>query len=64
MPICVSFAFLDQGNFLLVDPTHKEEQVMNGKLIIGVNSHREICTLELFGGVSLLPEQVRNIVEL
>lgn len=58
MPVCVSFAFVNDGSFLLVDPTHHEEQVMDGKLVVGVNSHREVCTLQLMGGVALLPEQV------
>lgn len=32
---------------------------MDGKLVVGVNSHREVCTLQLMGGVALLPEQVQ-----
>ena len=45
-----------------MDPTHHEEQVMDGKLVVGVNSHREVCTLQLMGGVALLPEQVHGRV--
>ena len=59
MPVCISFAFVNDGSFLLVDPTHHEEQVMDGKLVVGMNSHREVCTLQLMGGVALLPEQVQ-----
>lgn len=61
MPVCISFAFVNDGNFLLVDPTHHEELVMDGKLVVGVNSHREVCALQLMGGVALLPEQVGTL---
>ncbi|KAL5012734.1 hypothetical protein ScPMuIL_011285 [Solemya velum] len=58
MPICVSFAFFDQGKYLLVDPTDKEEKVMDGKMVIGMNKHREICTLQITGEILLLKDQV------
>ncbi|XP_050415168.1 exosome complex component RRP45 [Patella vulgata] len=58
MPICVSFAFFDQGKFLLVDPENGEEKVMDGKMVIGMNKHREICTLQITGDMLLLKEQV------
>ncbi len=32
-----------------VDPTHQEESVMAGKLVVGANPYREICTLHLAG---------------
>ncbi|XP_048772793.2 exosome complex component RRP45-like [Ostrea edulis] len=58
MPICVTFSFYDQGKFLLVDPTDKEEKVMDGKMVIGMNKHREICTLQVSGEMLLLKDQV------
>ncbi|KAL4230579.1 Exosome complex component RRP45 [Mactra antiquata] len=58
MPICVSFAFFEQGKYLLVDPTDKEEKVMDGRMIIGMNKHREICTLQITGQMLLLKDQV------
>ncbi|XP_036892222.1 exosome complex component RRP45, partial [Sturnira hondurensis] len=58
MPICVSFAFFQQGTFLLVDPSEREERVMDGLLVIAMNKHREICTLQSSGGIMLLNEQV------
>ncbi|KAM5308916.1 exosome complex component RRP45 [Glossophaga mutica] len=58
MPICVSFAFFQQGTFLLVDPSEREERVMDGLLVIAMNKHREVCTLQSSGGVMLLNEQV------
>ncbi|XP_045687393.1 exosome complex component RRP45 [Phyllostomus hastatus] len=58
LPICVSFAFFRQGTFLLVDPSEREERVMDGLLVIAMNKHREICTLQSSGGIMLLAEQV------
>ncbi|KAE8630486.1 hypothetical protein XENTR_v10000838 [Xenopus tropicalis] len=58
MPICVSFAFFQQGIYLLVDPSEREERVMDGLLVISMNKHREICTIQSSGGIMLLKEQV------
>ncbi|XP_040274336.1 exosome complex component RRP45 [Bufo bufo] len=58
MPICASFAFFQQGTFLLVDPNEREERVMDGLLVIAMNKHREICTIQSSGGIMLLKDQV------
>ncbi|XP_068177319.1 exosome complex component RRP45 [Antennarius striatus] len=58
MPISVSFAFFQQGTFLLVDPCEQEERVMDGLLMIAMNKHREICSIQSSGGIMLLKEQV------
>lgn len=46
--------------FLLVDPTDKEECVMNGRMMMAMNIHREICGAVMGGGVSLETEQVNR----
>ena len=33
---------------------------MDGKLVVGMNIHREICVLQMIGGVAILPEQVNR----
>ncbi|KAK1175622.1 exosome complex component RRP45 [Acipenser oxyrinchus oxyrinchus] len=58
MPIFVSFSFFQQGTFLLVDPSEREERVMDGLLVIAMNKHREICTIQSSGGIMLLKDQV------
>ncbi|XP_077461268.1 exosome complex component RRP45 [Stigmatopora argus] len=58
MPISVSFAFFQQGTYLLVDPSEREERVMDGLLMIAMNKHREICSIQSSGGIMLLKEQV------
>ncbi|XP_029409999.1 exosome complex component RRP45 isoform X2 [Nannospalax galili] len=50
MPICVSFAFFQKGE--------REERVMDGLLVIAMNKHREICTIQSSGGIMLLKDQV------
>ncbi|XP_026118201.1 exosome complex component RRP45-like [Carassius auratus] len=57
MPICVSFAFFLQGSYLLVDPCEREERVKDG-LVIAMNKHREICSIQSSGGIMLLKDQV------
>ena len=44
--------------YLLVDPNEREERVMDGLLVIAMNKHREICTIQSSGGIMLLPDQV------
>ena len=48
---------------MLVDPSEREERVMDGKMVIGMNKHREICTLQMTGSMLLLKEQVRVYFE-
>jgi len=58
MPVCITFGFFDEGQLLLVDPTEKEEIVMNGRMIMAMNIHREICGAVMGGGVSLESDQI------
>ncbi|XP_068010065.1 exosome complex component RRP45 [Melanerpes formicivorus] len=58
MPICVSFAFFQQGTYLLVDPSEREERVMDGVLVIAMNKHQEICTIQSSGGIMLVKDQI------
>ena len=44
--------------YLLVDPSFEEEQVLNGQMLIVMNIHSEICTMQMTGGVALSSEQV------
>ncbi|XP_027059880.1 exosome complex component RRP45-like [Pocillopora damicornis] len=58
MPVCITFGFFNEGQQLLVDPTDKEEIVMDGRMIMAMNIHREICGAVMGGGVSLESEQI------
>ena len=39
--------------FLLVDPTDDEERIMNGRMMMAMNIHREVCGAVMGGGVCL-----------
>jgi len=43
---------------MVVDPSLEEELVMEGRLVVGMNVHQEVCVLQMNGGVPLLPDQV------
>ena len=34
---------------VVCDPNHNEEAIMDGKLVLGINPYKEICTLHLAG---------------
>jgi len=57
-PLCITFGFCEQVETLIVDPTEKEEQVLDGKIIMGVNSHREICAVHCSGTAVYNKEQL------
>lgn len=49
---------LPRSTYLLVDPCEREERVMDGLLMIAMNKHGEICSIQSSGGIMLLKEQV------
>lgn len=50
------------STYLLVDPNEREERVMDGLLVIAMNKHREICTIQSSGGIMLLKDQVSALI--
>ncbi|KAJ1499310.1 Exosome complex component RRP45 [Coelomomyces lativittatus] len=57
-PICISFAFFDQGNHLVIDPNLLEDTLKEGQLTLAINVHREVCAMSMTGGSPLQPSQV------
>lgn len=45
-----------------MDPCEREERVKDGLLVIAMNKHREICSIQSSGGIMLLKDQVRVCV--
>ena len=43
---------------MVVDPTDLEEKTMDGKVIVGMNVHQEICCLQMAGKLLLEKDQV------
>ncbi|KAG0260701.1 Exosome complex component RRP45 [Actinomortierella ambigua] len=58
IPICVSFAFFNKGQHVIVDPTYLEEQVKEGDMTMTLNIHKEVCALSKAGGISLEMDQI------
>lgn len=58
MPLCVSFAFFNDCDNLVVDPTLLEEKVMDGSLMLSLNKHKEMCSLQMSGRLEITKEQI------
>eukprot|EP01119_Soliformovum_irregulare_P018220 TRINITY_DN5540_c0_g1_i2.p1 TRINITY_DN5540_c0_g1~~TRINITY_DN5540_c0_g1_i2.p1 ORF type:complete len:465 (-),score=146.93 TRINITY_DN5540_c0_g1_i2:304-1530(-) len=58
VPVTVTFAFFEDGEVVIVDPNRKEELVMNGRMSITLNAHREICAVQKGGGPALDSKQI------
>jgi len=58
IPVSVTFAFFDNGELLVVDPTMLEDQIREGDMTITMNIHKEICALSKAGGIPLEMDQV------
>ncbi|KJE88989.1 polymyositis/scleroderma autoantigen 1 [Capsaspora owczarzaki ATCC 30864] len=64
MPLCVTFAFLDDGEHMVVDPTFQEERVAEGYLIVAMNIHREVCAVHKHGSVLLDASQISRCTKI
>lgn len=64
MPVVVTMAVYDEGEFVLIDPIELEERVAEGRVVIGVNAHQEICLSHLSGGLLLTKEKILQCTEL
>ncbi len=58
IPISITFGFFDDGKNIVVDPSLKEELVMDGRMTLTLNSHREICAVQKGGGTPLTVDQI------
>ena len=52
------------GEFMIIDPTAEEEQVLNVKLVISVSKDGKISGMQLTGMGSLKADEVHKAVEL
>ncbi|XP_071951722.1 exosome complex component RRP45-like isoform X2 [Antedon mediterranea] len=58
MPLCVTFAIFDHGNFIVVDPSAEEENIMEGLMVVAMNCNNEICTIHMSGSMMLTKDQL------
>jgi exosome complex component RRP45 len=61
VPICITFALFENGSILVADPTLEEEQLMNGRVVVAMNIHNEICLLDYPGGIPVTSHRFRNL---
>ncbi|XP_046747881.1 exosome complex component RRP45 isoform X1 [Diprion similis] len=61
-PVCVSFIVFESGQ-IVMDPTYMEERVGASQLTLGLNSYRELCSLQLcyLGKTSVTADVVPSI---
>jgi len=60
-PLSLTFALFNQGKICVLDPTNLEERSADGKLIMGLNAYKELCTLQIGGdGVFINKEAVMS----
>ncbi|KAF8943112.1 Exosome complex component RRP45, partial [Haplosporangium bisporale] len=58
IPICTTFAFFDNGERMIVDPTYLEEQIKEGDMTLTLNVHKEVCAMSKAGGIPMEIDQI------
>lgn len=58
IPVCISFAFFEDGTVCCVDPSIKEEEIMGGMMTVAVNTHDQVCAVQKGGGIPLPVQQI------
>ncbi|XP_033115641.1 exosome complex component RRP45-like [Anneissia japonica] len=64
MPLCVTFAIFDHGNYIVVDPSTEEENVMEGVMVVAMNSNNEVCTVHMSGNMLLVKQQLLHCAKI
>lgn len=50
VPVAVTFAFFNEGDSMVIDPTYKEEAIMGGRITTTLNSNGDVCAVQKAGG--------------
>ena len=64
-PVCTTYGFFvndDNEKMIVKDPIGLEEAIMDGKLVLGMNPYKEICTLHLAGKMLIEKSIVLKLV--
>lgn len=48
----------------MIDPTHKEEMVMGGKMTFTMNSNGDICAVQKAGGVGVMSSLIMQCLQI
>jgi len=65
IPVCLSYAFAELEDRLLIiaDPSHQEERVVKGRLIVGLNPHGEITSMNFPGPIELDRRDIKFCIQ-
>ncbi|KAF5179117.1 Exosome complex component rrp42 [Thalictrum thalictroides] len=64
LPIAVTFAFLGDGNIVVIDPSHNEEAVMGGRMTATLNTNGDICAVQKAGGDGVLQSVIMQCLRI
>ena len=60
MPFCCSFAFFEGGKHLVLDASSAEEKAQDGRFLVSMNKHRQICRMLMCGAVQIDKQQIKS----
>ncbi|GMI65932.1 ECERIFERUM 7 [Hibiscus trionum] len=63
LPIAVTFGFFDES-IVVIDPTHNEEAVMAGRMIVTINANGDICAIQKAGGEGVNQRVIMQCLQL
>jgi exosome complex component RRP45 len=63
VPLAVTFGFLEDGRYVIVDPIRQEEACMGGSMVVAVNALGEVCLVHKNGGTLVSDEVVAQCME-
>ncbi|XP_057954385.1 exosome complex component RRP45A-like isoform X2 [Malania oleifera] len=64
LPIAVTFGFIGNENFVVIDPTHHEENVMGGRMTATLNSIGDVCAIQKAGGVGVMQSVIMQCLRI
>jgi len=54
LPVAITFAFFNEGNISVIDPSNHEEIVSGGRMTVSINTNSEICAIQKAGGEGVM----------
>eukprot|EP01017_Pseudomicrothorax_dubius_P042418 TRINITY_DN6921_c0_g1_i5.p1 TRINITY_DN6921_c0_g1~~TRINITY_DN6921_c0_g1_i5.p1 ORF type:complete len:255 (-),score=37.65 TRINITY_DN6921_c0_g1_i5:281-1045(-) len=61
IPIAMTFAFFNEGETIIFDPTREEEEIMDGRITVAMNIYRDLCYLQKPGGAPLSADVILRL---
>ena len=69
VPLTVTFGLMREPNTegsarTVLDPSAREEAVMDGRITLSLNAHRELCAIHKLGGAPVKPGQIVQLAHI